>query len=430
VRISRQWFSRAAILICLLSVSALSAQQQPADATFALEAVNVAGLKRYTSEQAVKLSGLTIGAPVRLSELVAAAKRMADTGMFASVSYRYTTLNNRITVTLDVEEAKWTHPVVFDNFVWMTEADLTMEVSQDMPTFDGTVPPTDNARNHLTQALQKALRSRNLPGTVEVVPHLNMITRAQQYVAKVTNPSPRVCTVSVTGTSPAMERDVKSITDSLTGTDFSKSYMVGMSSGTLTNLYRKQGYWAAGIGVPVATVDPGCGGVNVTLAIDEGLVYRWEGVDWIGNASIPADQLTPLLQFRDGDLADVNKLDAGIRRVRDSYGRLGHLTAAVAYVPKLTAETKKVRFALEVKEGPQYRMGALLIAGLPPKDAANLEKKWKLKPGDVFNTAVALAFDKEDLIPFLKQHGYRLEGVQVRQSPTPMVVDVTITARK
>ena len=425
----RRTFCAVVALSCLLAPRA-SAQQPSPDAAFAIEKVVVNGLKRYTTDQVVKLSGLSTGSSVRLAELEAAARRMADTGLFNNVSYRYSTAANRVTVTLDVEEASWTMPVVFDNFVWLTEAELTAEEGQAMPTFDGTVPATDNARNHLTQTLQKALRSRNLAGTVEVVPYLNMKTRAQQYLAKVTNPSPRICAVRLSGASPAMEREVKSATDALAGMDYSRTYVIGMSAGTLLDVYHKQGYWAATVSEPGASLDTGCGGVAIALTFNEGQVYQWEGADWRGNTKLPAEALTPLLSFRAGEMADSNRIDAGVRKVRDLYGTVGHLNAGVTYTPQLIPQTQRVRFAFEVSEGPQFRMGTLAINGFSPEDAANLQKRWKLKPGDVYNTAIAQLFWREELVPLLKQRGFRPSGLELKQGSAPQTVDVTINARK
>ncbi|MBK9242220.1 MAG: hypothetical protein IPL75_18670 [Acidobacteria bacterium] len=422
---------RAAVaVVCVCAVAPAGAQQPPPDASFVLEKVAVTGLKRYSAEEVVRTSGLSAGTSVRLAELEGAASRMAETGLFDKVSYRYATASNRVTVTLEIVEATWTMPVVFDNFVWMTAAELTGEVGRDMPTFDGTVPGNDGARITLAKALQKSVASRGLPGAVEVVPFLNLKTKAQQYVAKVTNPSPRVCAVRTTGTSPAMEKEVKAVTDPLSGTDYSRAYLVGMSAGTLLGVYHKRGHWAAVVGAPEASFDSSCGGVVVSLAFDEGSVYQWDGADWNGNSRLPADQLIPLLPFRSGDVADSTKLDDGIRRVRDLYGTVGHLAAAVTYVAHVTPSTQRVRFAMEVAEGPQFRMGTLTVTGLAPQDAANLQKKWKLKPGDVYSTAAAQVFFREELVPLLRQKGLRSDGLELKAGTVPQTLDVTINARK
>src|SRR5215204_2552595 len=96
------------ILCVLFAVSPAQGQQPAADATFLIDTIVVTGARRYKNDQVVKVSGLTTGSPVRIADLEGAARRMADTGLFNNVSYRYATANNRITVTLEIEEASWT----------------------------------------------------------------------------------------------------------------------------------------------------------------------------------------------------------------------------------------------------------------------------------------------------------------------------------
>src|SRR5688572_5990160 len=151
-------------LCCVLAAAAAAAgQQPPADAAFPIGTIAVTGITRFTKDQVVQVSGLTTGASVKVGDLQAAAKRMAETGFFSNVSYRYAVADSRFDVTFEIEEASWTMPVVFDNFVWMTPAELVAEVGRDMLTFDGNVPATDLARNFLTKTLQKSLVSRSLP---------------------------------------------------------------------------------------------------------------------------------------------------------------------------------------------------------------------------------------------------------------------------
>src|SRR5688572_18371180 len=416
-------------LSCLLA-SATARAQQPADAAFPIGTIDVTGATRFKIEQVVQVSGLNIGSKVTVAELQAAAKRMTETGMFSNVSYRYTLSDSRFNITFDIEEAKWTIPVVFDNFVWMTQAEIAAEIAREMLTFDGSVPATDNARNFLTAILQKSLVSRRLPGTAVVVPSLNLKTRAQQYLARVASPSPTVCAVRLSGASPAMGREVKSVTDPMTSTDYSRSYLLAMSAGTLVDLYRKHGYWGIVVSEPETALDASCGGVTVTLAFSEGPVYQWDGADWSGNTALSAEQLTPLLSLRAGDVADNTKLEAGLRKILESYGTVGHLAASVTSAPQLNPQTQRARFAFAVTEGPQFRMGTLTVNGLDPKDAASLQKKWKLKAGDVFNNAVAQAFSRDDLAPFLRQKGFKPTSIGVRPGAAPLTVDVTISARK
>ena len=125
------------ILPVLLMSLALApeGQQPPAPVAFQLGAVSVAGASRYPPAEVTSLSALNAGQPVTPSDLDNAVKQMSATGLFASLKYRYVTSGNRLDVTFDIEEPRWSMPVIFDNFVWLSDDELLAAVKQHVPTF-------------------------------------------------------------------------------------------------------------------------------------------------------------------------------------------------------------------------------------------------------------------------------------------------------
>ena len=121
-------------------------QAQPPAAGLQLGTVTVTGARRYTEADVTRLSALKPGQPVTTSDLDAAVKRMAGTGLFASVKSVPVTSGNRLNVTLEIEEPAWTMPVMLDNFIWLSDDELRAAVLQQVPTFDGTL--ADQRRSH------------------------------------------------------------------------------------------------------------------------------------------------------------------------------------------------------------------------------------------------------------------------------------------
>src|ERR1041384_8045185 len=97
--------------LVLLAAEVLTAAGQQTAAALQLGDVQVVGVRRYSVGDVTKLSGLTVGKPVAVADLATAAQRMADTGLFTSVKYRFAIANGRIRLTFDIEEAAWTMPV-------------------------------------------------------------------------------------------------------------------------------------------------------------------------------------------------------------------------------------------------------------------------------------------------------------------------------
>ena len=83
----------------LLSVSIATPQSPKAHN---LAAVQVKGAKRFTEADVTRLSGLTVGHPVQtIADVTAAADRLGASGLFKSLSYRYVTNVDGMTVIFD-----------------------------------------------------------------------------------------------------------------------------------------------------------------------------------------------------------------------------------------------------------------------------------------------------------------------------------------
>lgn len=377
--------------------------QQPAAPAFELAAVKVVGAKRYTSEDVTRLSGLVIGKPLTPAELKPAAERLADSGLFKTMQYSYTTAGRRMTVTFEFEEAEWTVPVLFDNFVWFSDAEIIAAVRRDVPSFDGTVPPSAYVPDLVTRSLTQLLASKGLPGTVTFVPQADMKGTLLQYLFKVADPAPKICALTVPGASAEVNTALLDAAKTLIGSDYSRLYVKGVSGGTLLDVYRRRGHWRAEFGPPsVAAGDASCSGVRLTIPVTEGPSYAWEKAEWSGAAALSPAELDAQLGMKPGDTADASKLEAGLRAVQKAYGKRGHLQAQVRMKPRLDDAARRAVFEMSVSEGPQFRMGTLEFVGLSEKDAESLRKKWTLAAGAPYDDTYAAEFRVKELVPLLR----------------------------
>ena len=381
--------------------------QAPSAATYQVAAVQVAGAKRYAPGEVAKLSGLNIGAPVTIAELAPVAERLAATGLFKSLKYRYATVGRQITVIFEIEEADWTVPVIFDNLVWFTYDDLIKAVRADVPSFDGTAPPSEAAPDLIVRSLQKLLQSRQLPGQIHFAPQVDLRTNAMGYLFSVKDPSPKLCALRVNGASALSERELMTAPGAEARGDYSGSYLVSMSNGTLLDMYHRRGHWRAAFSAPSVTLDPACTGVTATLNISEGPSFAWERAEWTGHAAINARDLDSLLAMKPGEVADASRIDAGLRRVRSAYKKQGYVLVTTSSTPRLDDTARRAVFEIRVEEGPQFRMGTLEFAGIPAGDAEKLKKKWQLKPGDVFDDSYPGKFQVEEVSQLRREESTR-----------------------
>ena len=388
-----------AVLLALLAFGPGGEQAAAPAAAVPLGAVTVTGASRYSQADVARLTTLKPGQNISPSDLEAVVKQMAGTGLFASLQYKYATTAGRLDVTFQIEEPAWAMPVVLDNFVWMSDEEIVGLIRQEVPTYDGTLPVNAEVTTFVTGVLQRILDARNIKGRVAFALHNNNTTGKNQYLFSVKDTGLAVCALRVSGASAIPEGKLVEAAAELMKRDYSRLYLTELANGTLRTLYRQHGYWKAEFREPVTTIGPaagGCAGVTATLRVDEGAAYTWERADWSGASVLPAKELDALLGMKAGEVADVTKIETGLRRVRGAFRQRGYMQQRSSMAPKPDDASRKLTLGVTIEEGPQFRMGELAIAGVDDKEAEALRAKWRLKPGDVYDEAYAQQFRSEN----------------------------------
>jgi len=399
----RSLLAAVALLWCVSLGQIRTQAQTPAQvpASFKLTKIDVVGAKRYTTAEVTKVSGLEMGQAIAVADLDGVARRLASIGLFTSVKYQYATTATDMALTLSIEEEALTTPVVFDNFVWFTDDELTGLLRQSIPQFNGLVPSNAGISAFLSRELEKILAARKIAGRVEFSLLTDRTARTvNRFIFSVTGAGAAlgVCAVRFDGAQAVDNAVLQEAAQALKGKAYSRSFTIAFANGTLTQLYRRRGFLKASVAPPNAAPDAGggCGGVTVTLPVSEGLAYAWDHAEWIGNTAVPAKELNTALAMKTGDVVDVARIETGLGLVHEIYGKRGYVTQAATFVPKLDDAAHKAVFEMTVTEGPQFVMGALEIGGLSPSDEANLRRKWRLRPGAVYDAAYLTQFIKEN----------------------------------
>ena len=388
-------------LVLPLLVALLTLFQTPAPGAMQLAGVTVNGIKRFTSADVVKISGLAIGQPASVQALDGAASKLAGTGLFKTVNYRYTTSAGKLNAILDVEEEPWTLPTVFDNFIWFTDQELVAAVRESVPTFDGTMPANDAAVDYVAQALQRFMDARKITGRVSGEGRVSIKTGTRQelFMVSGTTSSLKMCALKIPGASAVPEADLVKVAASVIGTNYSRAFVDGLASGTLRQEYRRRGYWAADLAFQAAALNQGCDGVTVSVSAKEGAVYAFDHVEWSGTAGIPPADLNKAFGIKTGDASGLMAVDAGVRAVHAAYDKIGYIMQEAAYTPVLDDAAHRMTLQMKVTEGQQFRMGTLTFPDLPPADAERLIKKWKIAPGEIYDGSYLASYTVGEVNP-------------------------------
>lgn len=423
--------SLVGLAFCLVVASSIEAGAQQ---TRTIGKIEFDGLRRLNADEIIVSSGLTIGQPFDLKVLDAATQKLADSGLFKNIGYRTQSAGNLVTIIFLVEESDaGMSPVLFDNFVWFTDAELFAAVRREVPSFNGMAPNAGEMIEAITAALQKLLREHNIKGVVEYIPSLDAPgSAAMLHTFTVSGNSGRICTINFPGATNIPETKLLKASAELVATEYSRKFSSAFALKNLGPMYREAGQLRATFQQPVARIssEAKCkGGVDLTIPINEGSIYSWEKAEWSDNKVLDVATLDKELDMKSGELANGLKIDKGLAAIRKAYGRLGYLERRLTPQPEFDETSKRVILRISVKEGLQYKMGILNLKGFSEKEEKHLREKWKLAPGSPFNEEYFDDFVKHSVFAALGQKGARI-GTELRPNKTTRSVDVNIQVIK
>jgi outer membrane protein assembly factor BamA len=378
-------------LALTLPLPAKARAQASQSASSPLVSVDVTGSARYPSQQIAAATDLHVGENISQAGLQAAANRLAQLGTFASVQYRYSTIAAGVKITYEVTDAPEI-PIAFDNFPWFTDEELTSALKNSLPLFDGMAPAHGTLLDDISFAIQKLLDARNVHArvghSIAIVGAANQ--QVQLFTAEGTDLN--IGAIEFSGALAKTDRGLQERASDLIGQPFSRSGIEIFELEQVRPVYLAHGFLQVGFGNPSVHLPdrakPPANKLVVTIPIEPGSAYTWNGITWKGNYTIPPEALDDLVMLKTGDLADGMKVEGGLQAVRNLYSERGYLDAKVEALPKFDEAAKLVSYAVTVDEGPQYHMGSLVLTGLSLDGEKRIRSAWRIAPGTVFDKNV------------------------------------------
>ncbi|HSE33104.1 MAG TPA: POTRA domain-containing protein [Pyrinomonadaceae bacterium] len=380
-----------------LTASLGSAQQR-----FTIAKIEFEGLSRLSADEVMATIEVKIGQQFDLATLDAAAQKLIDSGMFRNVAYKTRATGNHITITFRVEETSLRNSrVIFDNFIWFSDAELVAAIQRDVPTFSGAAPDTGDTLERIRKSLERFLHENKIEAAVSHIASQDVPgSSTQEHVFSVSDIKLPICTLHFPGATSVSEDNLISNARELVGTEYSNKFVGLFAVNNLSKIYRELGHLKVAFAPALAKPESSAkckSGVDVTIPVDEGKTYQWQKADWSGNTALTATELDTILDMQPAKPANGVKLDNAPRQIEKAYGRKGFIMARVRATPEFDDNAGTVAYKMELREGPQFRMGTLLPKGFPASEVKMLTSKWELKPGDIFNDDYAPEFTKKHM---------------------------------
>ena len=376
------------LLIASLAVRAQTpAVNPPPSSTIA--SIKITGAKHFPADQIIAASGLKTDDVVTADQIQEATNRLAALGIFSGVNFRYTSKGDAINLEFQVQESP-AYPVSFDNFPWFTSAEIGDAIRNQVGLFTGEAPGDGTMIDEIAAVIENMLAAQKIKGSVTHQLLAKPVGEGMVMQFRVEGVRLRVQSVQFGDSVATNSERLKDRVPDIKGQPYSLFAVEVFENEHVRPLYASKGFLRAQIGPPQTHLipdmnDPKETAVDLSIPIDPGPAYTWKGVSWQGNMAVTSSDLDGTVELKPGEIADGMKIEAQWQKLESYYGQHGYLDMKLSAEPQFDETTHQISYRVGISEGPQYRMGDMVITGLSLDAEKRLRQAWQIAPGQVFD---------------------------------------------
>jgi outer membrane protein assembly factor BamA len=360
---------------------------EAAPSKWPVETLTVQGNRRYSREQVLAVAGLKVGQLAGKAEFDAARDRLTATGVFETVGYKFEPGPNKqgFAASFQVTEVEPAYPVRFAGLGVPEEEIEGMLRAKDNLYSPANLPATKPVMDRYTAWIQEFLASK---GVTEKIAG-NVTHLAGDQFAIVFRPArnlPVVAQVTFQGNQVIPQGVLREAVHSTAiGSPYTETGFRELLNNAVRPVYEQRG--RVRVSFPEVRAEPvsDVEGVHVFVRIDEGQSYQLGKVEIAGPSPVDASALIKAGDFKTGDVANFDRVNEGLEKIRLAVRRAGYLDAKVTSERHIDDAKKAVDVAVHIEPGAQYTMGKLTIVGLDLNGEAEITRIWTLKEGKTLN---------------------------------------------
>jgi outer membrane protein insertion porin family len=435
--VKRYLVACVAIHFLLLAAVLVRAQAPPANPapSSTINSIKVTGLQKFPQDQVIAACGLKKGDVVTAAQIQDATNTLAALGIFSAVNFRFTAKGSAIDLEFQVKEAP-TYPISFDNFPWLTSVEIGDAIRNQVGMFTGEAPDSGTMIDQMTAAIENLLASKKISGSVAHQLVSVPVGDGMEMQFHVEGVPLRVQSLKIDDPIAASSERLRDRISDIKGQPYSLFALELFEYEQVRPLYFSKGFLRAQIGPPQTQLvpdmnDPKVSAVDITLPVHQGAAYMWKGVSWQGNTAQLSSSLDSMVNLKPGDTADGIKIENIWRNITFEYMSRGFLDMKLDVEPQLDDGAHQVSYRVNITEGPQYRMGEMIITGLSLDAEKRLRQVWQIAAGQVFDNnyyeshMTILAKPSREIFGDLPVH-YNEFGHLLRPDTNRHVVDVLL----
>ena len=193
----------------------------------------------------------------------------------------------------------------------------------------------------------------------------------------------------------------------------------------VVELYRAEGFLDAAHEGTRAVLDARTGTVDVEVLLREGVRTRVEAVAFEGNEVVALEELSRESRLSRGDPLAYAQVEATRAALLLLYGRRGHLYARVTDAEELSPDHSRATVRFRIEEGPQVRVGSVVVSGARRTRHDVVREALTLHPGDVYDPEAAAKSQAALLrLGVFRSVGLRLADPEVPETTKDLNVEV------
>ena len=169
-------------------------------------------------------------------------------------------------------------------------------------------------------------------------------------------------------------------------------------------LFQNEGYYAAivknlGIRIiyPLARPKP----INLEAEVAEGQIFKFGQVSFVGNHAFQIPEIRNAFAWQKGKIFNRDSIASALNGVRKLYGRSGFGDAVFIVDDSADLGNSTMNLTVTIEEGPQYRMGKLVLVGKQDDIGLRMQSAWGISEGMVFDFGYPQAYlkDSQSFLP-------------------------------
>jgi outer membrane protein assembly factor BamA len=387
-----------AILILVLSGTASCAAQQ----TYTAAKIVFDHPGYYSQAQLEATAGMHAGTSFKANDLGDAAQRLVDSGYFSNVGATLAPGRaSAITVLFGIEPIERAEMLRagFENFVWLTQAEIDAALQAKSPLFAGYIPENSPLADTFDAALTDELAGKGITAHVShdtVEPTMLQPDRALEF--RIEAPSIRVANVKLAGVTPDLAPLIQRSVNAASRAPYNDGLAGQTTKDRILTPLLDAGYVQASLsGVTLAPALNGdTASVVLSATLTPGEIYRVSGINFAGSSLLSAEAFAASAKLHTGDVASRVLLFATLAPLDAAYRRQGYMDVVVIAAPTTDDATHQVAYNVSVRPGEQYRIHQVTTHNLDPAAQADFDRGFTMKAGELFNPEYANKFLQEN----------------------------------